>query len=100
MSLIERSSDNFLSQWWWTVDRISLALFLLIMLVGILLVATSTGGATPSPARKLFCQPPADDPAGCDCDYDQRFDAVPHLDSAIGDCIFPAGHRPAYPDAV
>ncbi|MFN8819456.1 MAG: cell division protein FtsW, partial [Holosporaceae bacterium] len=43
MSLIERSSDNFLSQWWWTVDRISLALFLLIMLVGILLVATASG---------------------------------------------------------
>ncbi len=42
MSRFSRADRSFLGQWWWTVDRPLLFAFLLLMVIGIILVATAS----------------------------------------------------------
>jgi cell division protein FtsW len=43
MSFFERSNTGMLGQWWWTIDRVSLILFLTIIAIGVVLVTTASG---------------------------------------------------------
>ncbi len=42
MSLFSRTDKSLLGQWWWTVDRALLAMFLTLMALGILMVAAAS----------------------------------------------------------
>lgn len=42
MSRFSRTDQSFLGRWWWTVDRVLLACFLVLMVVGVLLVTTAS----------------------------------------------------------
>ena len=49
MKFFSRTDKSFLGQWWWTVDRVTLALLLTICLFGIVLVTA----ASPSVAERI-----------------------------------------------
>jgi cell division protein FtsW len=42
MKYFSRSNQSFLSQWWWTLDKVLLGLILILMVFGIALVATAS----------------------------------------------------------
>ena len=42
MSLFSRTDKSLLGQWWWTIDRVLLSIFLVLMGLGILLVAAAS----------------------------------------------------------
>jgi len=42
MKFFSRENQSFLSQWWWTLDKVLLGLILILMLFGIALVATAS----------------------------------------------------------
>jgi cell division protein FtsW len=42
MSLFARTDKSIFGQWWWTVDRVMLASFFVLGLIGVLLVATAS----------------------------------------------------------
>jgi cell division protein FtsW len=48
-----RADDSLLARWWWTVDRVSLAAFGALMLLGLMLVAT----ASPTVAERISLPP-------------------------------------------
>jgi cell division protein FtsW len=53
MKFFSRTDKSFLGQWWWTVDRVTLALLLTICLFGIVLVTA----ASPSVAERINTSP-------------------------------------------
>ena len=53
MKFFSRTDKSFLGQWWWTVDRVTLALLLTICLFGIVLVTA----ASPSVAERINVSP-------------------------------------------
>lgn len=42
MNLFSRTNKSFLSNWWWTIDRVLLSLFVVLMATGVVLVATAS----------------------------------------------------------
>lgn len=53
MKFFSRTDKSFLGQWWWTVDRVTLALLLTICLFGVVLVTA----ASPSVAERINTSP-------------------------------------------
>lgn len=53
MKFFSRTDKSFLGQWWWTVDRVTLALLLTICLFGIVLVTA----ASPAVADRIGASP-------------------------------------------
>ena len=49
MAFFARTDQSILGRWWWTIDRGLLALFLVLMVIGVVLVAT----ASPSVAMRI-----------------------------------------------
>jgi cell division protein FtsW len=53
MSIFTRTDQSFLGRWWWTVDRVILAMLLVISVMGVILVAA----ASPSVAERIQVSP-------------------------------------------
>lgn len=53
MKFFSRTDNSFLGQWWWTVDRVTLALLLTICTFGVVLVTA----ASPSVAERINTSP-------------------------------------------
>ncbi len=53
MNFFSRTDKSFLGQWWWTVDRVTLALLLTICLFGVVLVTA----ASPAVAERINISP-------------------------------------------
>ncbi len=53
MSFFSRTDKSFLGQWWWTVDRVTLAILLTICVFGIVLVTA----ASPAVAERINASP-------------------------------------------
>lgn len=53
MSFFSRTDKSFLGQWWWTVDRVTLAILITISIFGIVLVTA----ASPAVAERINASP-------------------------------------------
>ena len=53
MNFFSRTDKSFIGQWWWTVDRVTLAILLTICIFGVVLVTA----ASPAVAERINASP-------------------------------------------